>query len=383
MSFKDDITKLSIQINERKEYITNEEMTKQSLIIPFIQTLGFDVFNPLEVRPEYTADFGIKKGEKVDYALFKDKDPIIFIEAKSVNEKLENHNAQLSRYFNSASDVKLGILTNGIEYKFFTDLNNNNIMDDTPFLTIDFSNIKETDVENLMTFRKDSFDKENLINYAEELVYTNALNDTLRTLLKTPSDDFIRFIIKDFSENMRVTNNVIERFRPLVKKAISNAVLEMVSKGLDHEESPCEELENKEKETIEQPTDNIIINNQINKRKGIITTDDELKAYEIVKNILTNHAKDCSEVYYKDTTNYFCVYNKFLTRWIIRINLDAKDKSIMFKIPLEILKEKFSDIQIDVAPKGIAESRIYINNIEDIEKYSEIIVMAYDLITQE
>ena len=117
MAFKDDIQKLSVQVKERKEYITNEEMTKQALIIPFIQILGFDVFNPIEIRPEYSADFGIKKGEKVDYALFKENEPIIFIEAKSVNENLNNHDAQLARYFNSTKEVKLAILTNGVEYK--------------------------------------------------------------------------------------------------------------------------------------------------------------------------------------------------------------------------------------------------------------------------
>ncbi len=156
MAFKDDIQKLSVQVKERKEYITNEEMTKQALIIPFIQILGFDVFNPIEIRPEYSADFGIKKGEKVDYALFKENEPIIFIEAKSVNENLNNHDAQLARYFNSTKEVKLAILTNGIEYKFFTDLNANNVMDDTPFLNINLLEIKESDIESLNKLRKEN-----------------------------------------------------------------------------------------------------------------------------------------------------------------------------------------------------------------------------------
>lgn len=236
MTFKDDIQKLSVQVKERKEYITNEEMTKQALIIPFIQILGFDVFNPIEIRPEYSADFGIKKGEKVDYALFKENEPIIFIEAKSVNENLNNHDAQLARYFNSTKEVKLAILTNGIEYKFFTDLNANNVMDDTPFLNINLLEIKESDIESLNKLRKENFDKDSLITYAEELVYTSTLNESLRRLFSNPSDDFVRFIVKDFSE-MRITSNVIERFRPLVKKAISNAVLDIVSKGLYQQET--------------------------------------------------------------------------------------------------------------------------------------------------
>ncbi|MDS1004990.1 type I restriction endonuclease [Clostridium sporogenes] len=216
MSFKEDLQKLSIQINERKVHITNEEMTKQALIIPFLQSLGFDVFNPLEVRPEYTADFGKKKGEKVDYAIFKDESPIAFLEAKSVNEDLSNHDAQLSRYFNAVPDVKLGILTNGIEYRFFTDLNANNIMDESPFLKFDITSLTDSDAENLTNFKKELFDTEFLIKYAEELVYTSVLDNSLKELFKNPSDEFVRFLIKDFSDS-RITNNVIERFRPIVK----------------------------------------------------------------------------------------------------------------------------------------------------------------------
>ena len=325
MAFKDDIQKLSVQVKERKEYITNEEMTKQALIIPFIQILGFDVFNPIEIRPEYSADFGIKKGEKVDYALFKENEPIIFIEAKSVNENLNNHDAQLARYFNSTKEVKLAILTNGIEYKFFTDLNANNVMDDTPFLNINLLEIKESDIESLNKLRKENFDKDSLITYAEELVYTSTLNESLRRLFSNPSDDFVRFIVKDFSE-MRITSNVIERFRPLVKKAISNAVLDIVSKGLYQQET----LTIKKEENINNDSVNredlseIEIGNKV--QKGIITTENELKGFNIVKDILEKNNRDISEINYKDTTNYFSVYLRNTTRWIIRFNLDASKK---------------------------------------------------------
>ncbi|MGL4949985.1 MAG: type I restriction endonuclease, partial [Anaeroplasmataceae bacterium] len=106
MAFKDELQRLAVQVKERMVHITNEEMTKQALIVPFFQMMGFDVFNPVEFRAEYSADFGKKKGEKVDYALFKDNEPIMFIEAKSVNENLNNHDAQLCRYFNSTTNMK-------------------------------------------------------------------------------------------------------------------------------------------------------------------------------------------------------------------------------------------------------------------------------------
>jgi len=142
MSFREELQKLSVQIVERKKHITNEEMTKQSLIIPFLQVLGYDVFNPLEVKSEYISDFGKKKGEKVDYAVFKDNKPIIFIEAKAVTENIDTHSSQLARYFNATPEVKLAIITNGVEYRFYTDVDANNIMDENPFAVIDITDLK-------------------------------------------------------------------------------------------------------------------------------------------------------------------------------------------------------------------------------------------------
>ncbi|ALP91040.1 MULTISPECIES: type I restriction endonuclease [Clostridium] len=376
MAFKDELQRLTVQVKERMVHITNEEMTKQALIIPFVQMLGFDVFNPIEVRAEYSADFGNKKGEKVDYALFKDNEPIIFIEAKSVNENLNNHDAQLSRYFNSTTDVKLAVLTNGIEYRFFTDLNANNVMDDAPFLILNLLDLKDSDYENLSRLRKENFDKESLIDYAEELVYTSALNESLRNLFKNPSDEFIRFIIKDFSET-RITSNVIDRFRPLVKKAISNAVLDIVSKGLYQQEELKENSEDVQEEVVNCVNDENKIEDS--GKKGVVTTEDELKAFEIVKDILQRNDRDISEVNYKDTTNYFSIYLKNTTRWIIRFNLDASKKNIMTKLTVENATENCPGYIVEQAPKSVGESRIYIQSIDDIKNMEKYILDAYDL----
>lgn len=375
MAFKDELQKLSVQVKERMVHISNEEMTKQALIIPFVQILGFDVFNPIEVRPEYSADFGKKKGEKVDYALFKDNEPIIFIEAKAVNENLNNHDAQLSRYFNSTTEVKLAILTNGVEYRFFTDLNANNVMDDTPFLKIDLLDLKDSEIENLNNLRKENFDKESLISYAEELVYTSTLNDTLRNLFSNPSDEFIRFIVKDFSET-RITSNVIERFRPLVKKSISNAVLEIVSKGLYQQEASATKQEGLETENEEVVDADI---KDLNK-KGVITTEDELKGFQIVKKILEKNNRDILDVNYRDTTNYFSIYLKNTTKWIIRFNFDAGRKNVMTKLTVESAKESCSDFEVEQAPRSVGESRVYINSVDDIERLEKYIVDAYDFV---
>lgn len=158
MSFREELQKLSVQVIERKKHITNEEMTKQAMIIPFLQVLGYDVFNPLEIKPEFTSDFGKKKGEKVDYAIFKDDKPIIFIEAKAVTDNLDTHDSQLSRYFNATPEVKLAIITNGVLYKFFTDIDSNNVMDENPFATVNITDLSANDIEVLSKFRKDAFE---------------------------------------------------------------------------------------------------------------------------------------------------------------------------------------------------------------------------------
>lgn len=381
MGFKEDLQRLSLQINERKAHIVNEEMTKQALIIPFIQVLGYDVFNPLEVKPEYVADFGIKKGEKVDYALYKDKQVIAFIEAKSVNDTLQNKDAQLSRYFNAVPDVKLGIITNGVEYRFFTDLTTDNVMDITPFLTVNLLDLKDVDIETLSKFKKDAYAKENLFKFAEELVYTNALNEALKMQFKNPSDEFIRFLIKDFS-NIRVTSNVIERFRPIVKTAISNAILDIVSKGLIQQEGmkepapqPSPEATNvtKSAEETEAP----------DTEKVRIPSEDELKAFHIVKGILSKAGKDTVDLNYKDTVNYFTVYNKGITRWFLRMVIDSPNKYIGTRLDLAVVQPLTNGLKSEEGASWIGTSKICLTSVDDLNKLDKLIVKSFEGVMQQ
>jgi len=228
MSFNENVYKLAEQIQERKKHISNEEMTKHSLIIPFIQLLGFDVFNPLEVQPEYTADFGKKKGEKVDYAILKNNKILIFVEAKPVGSRLDTHNAQLSRYFNSTPEVKLAIITDGVKYNFFSDVKQPNIMDTIPFFEMDFSAISEADVQVLSQFQKDCLDNGSITKLAEDLLSVIAMQKLLRDLFTEPSDEFIRFIARQTGQS-RVTSVTLERYRPLIKKCMLSTLSEIFS----------------------------------------------------------------------------------------------------------------------------------------------------------
>jgi hypothetical protein len=134
------LKQLAERIKTSKEIILTEEATKHSFIMPFLSALGYDVFDPTVIVPEFTADIGTKKGEKVDYAILQDGKPIIVIEAKNHTEKLDNHNNQLIRYFN-VTDSKFAILTNGIEYRFFSDIEETNRMDKIPFLTVNLDSL--------------------------------------------------------------------------------------------------------------------------------------------------------------------------------------------------------------------------------------------------
>jgi hypothetical protein len=137
MDFKDLIKQLSEKIEKVKENLQTEEATKNALIMPFLQALGYDIFNPLEVVPEFTCDIGTKKGEKIDYAILKDDKPVVLIECKHWQQNLNLHDNQLLRYFN-VSNAKFGVLTNGIIYKFYTDLETPHKMDEKPFLEVHF-----------------------------------------------------------------------------------------------------------------------------------------------------------------------------------------------------------------------------------------------------
>ena len=174
MEFNEQIKQFSERVGGMKNNISTEEATKMSLVVPLFQILGYDVFNPMEFCPEYTADVGIKKGEKVDYAILEDGNPIILIECKSCSEQLDKHSSQLFRYFGT-SPAKFGILTNGVIYRFYTDLEESNKMDLVPFLETDMSSPKDSTINELKKFCKDNFDKDKIFSTAEELKYSLSL----------------------------------------------------------------------------------------------------------------------------------------------------------------------------------------------------------------
>ena len=345
MDFIDQLKQFSSRIEKMQDSIQTEEATKTSMIMPFFQMLGYDVFNPLEFVPEFTADFGIKKGEKVDYAIMNEnQQPIILIEAKCHGEDLGSHGSQLFRYF-TTTPAKFGILTNGIIYRFYTDLEEQNKMDDKPFLEIDLLNIKDNLVAELKKFQKSTFDIDTILTTASELKYNSQIKQFLTRQFETPSDEFVTYILSNNIYDGRKTQKVIEDFRGIVKKSLIQFINEQVNDRLKSALGSDESVETvpPTPTPLEQPADEPSVDNNGSK---IVTTQEELESFFTVKAIL-HDVLDGHTLTYKDTETYFGILlDGNIRKWVCRLKIS--DKKITLILPDESKKDiKFSLDSID------------------------------------
>lgn len=300
MDFKDSIKQLSDRVLNLKDNILTEEATKNAFIMPFINTLGYDVFNPLEVVPEMTCDIAMKKGEKIDYAIMKDGEPVLLIECKHWAQDLNLHDNQLIRYFN-VSKAKFGLLTNGIIYRFYTDLIEPNKMDDKPFLEVDITDLKDNQVEELKKFHKSYFDIENVLSSASELKYTGELKAIIAKEFATPSPDFVRYFTKQVYDSV-ITAKILEQFTALTRRSINTYISDLISERLKSALKTETEVENKE-QTLESLDNKVLLSEEDNK---IVTTQEEIESYMIVKSML-RPVVDISRVVYRDAQTYFAI----------------------------------------------------------------------------
>lgn len=319
MDFKDAIQQLAERIKTQREIVQTEEATKNAFVLPLIAALGYDVFNPLEVVPELDCDLVKKKGEKIDYAIKYNNDTILLVECKHCGANLDLHSSQLQKYF-VASNARFGALTNGIEYRFYTDLEKPNIMDDKPFLVINLLDYNDADVEQLKKFHKSYYNVDAILSTAQELKYTTSLKNVLLSEIFNPADDFVRAIAKKVYNGV-INQKVLEQFRPLVSTAIENIIKERISDrlGLALKSSDVSTTQSQSIETVtNESVSDVIYQSQtknetqtlpsgvvaMDEEKGIITTQDEMDGYFIVKAIL-HPVVDVSRVFYRDTQSYF------------------------------------------------------------------------------
>jgi len=338
MDLKDHLKQINDKINKFKDSTQTEEATKNAFIMPFINALGYDIFNPQEVVPEFVADIGSKKGEKVDYAILKNSDPIILIECKHWKEDLDIHSTQLLRYFNTTK-AKFAILTNGINYRFYTDLEEPNKMDEKPFLDINMLELKDTQIEELKKFHKSYFDIDNIINTASTLKYSNEIKVLLSNEFKQPTEDFIKFFIKNVYSGM-ATKKVINQFTEIVKiscqQFLSDLITERLKTALD-----------KEKET--EPK---IAGDQL-KDSAIETIAEEIESYYVIKTILRQEIES-NRIYYRDFQKFFSILiDDSVRNTVCRLYLSGSVKQIVF------IDENKNEIKYQI------------NSVDDIFQYSE------------
>ena len=312
MDFAEQVKQLSQRVSSMKDSIRTEEATKTSIIMPFFAMLGYDIFNPNEFTPEFVADVGIKKGEKVDYAILKDGEPVILIEAKAVGKKLERHDSQLFRYFGTTR-AKFAILTNGILYRFYTDIDERNKMDKEPFLELNLLRMKEEQIAELKKFHKDCFCVEDILDTAAQLKYERSFKALFSQQLQNPGDDFVRIFLKEAYSGPK-TQVVIERFRPILKKSLNDYITELLSEKILSALENQEEKEPGEEEAQEDVS---------------TATDDEMEAFFLVKTILRGIV-DVRELYGKKTDSYFVVlYQNNSRKWVCRLVFNSAQKYLI------------------------------------------------------
>lgn len=348
MDFIDVVKALSEKVTRLQNSIQTEEATKNAFIMPFIAALGYDVFNPHEVVPEFVADLGIKKGEKVDYCIFKDESPIIIIECKHWKEDLNVHNSQLHRYFHVTTS-KFGILTNGIIYKFYTDLIEPNKMDDKPFWEFNITEISDNVISELKKYHKNTFDVDKILNSATELKYNKEIKKIMLEEMNNPTDAFVRHFAKQIHSGV-LTAKVMEQFTGIVKKALNQYVSDLIS---DRLKSALNNEAKRETTDIVSSTPELDAALPTETDSKIVTTDLEKEAFYVVRSILRTKF-DINRIVYRDAQSYFSVL------------VDDNNRKPVCRLFLEGTKK--SMVLFDENRK---ETRYELSSIDDIYQYSE------------
>ncbi|GFM48936.1 hypothetical protein ALQ47_02738 [Pseudomonas cichorii] len=326
MDFIERLNALSSKVRQQSASIQTEEATKTALVMPFIHTvLGYDVFDPSEVVPEFICDVGTKKGEKIDYAILKNGEVQILIETKKIGEPLNiNHASQLFRYFHVTS-ARISILTNGRIYKFFTDLDAPNKMDDKPFLEFDLLDMDDHAIPELQKLTKSAFDVDSIINAAGELKYVGQIKREIASQLSQPGEDFVRFFASRIYEGA-ITQKVRDQFAILTKKAADQFLNDQVNGRLKSAISGPSPATPAEIETTEITATASAPEEQEEDR--VVTTAEELEGFHIVKSIVRT-VVDSKRIAQRDTQSYFGILLDDNNRKpIVRLHFNRAQKYI-------------------------------------------------------
>jgi hypothetical protein len=350
MEFSDKLNNLSSKIRQQMLAIKTEEATKTAFVLPFINTvLGYDVFDPSEVVPEFICDVGTKKGEKIDYAVMKDGTVQMLFECKKIGEALSiNHASQLFRYFH-ATNARIGILTNGQRYKFFTDLDNKNKMDEKPFLELDLLEIDENIISELSKLTKDAFDVDSIVNAAGELKYIGQIKKIIAAQFSNPDEDLVKFFTQRVYDGIN-TQKIRDQFFVLTKKAmgqfLNDQINERLKTALSGNAVHIPSTINYDPPVFTASVDG----------EDVVTTEEEIEGFHIVKAI-SRSAVDGKRIFSRDAKSYFAILLDDNNRKpIARLHFNGKKKHI------SLFDTDKSEIRYEIA------------DLDDIYQYSEQIL---------
>lgn len=353
MEFEEKIKIFSSNIKDKLQHIDTEETTKTALILPFLRELmGYDTANPAEVKAEYTADIGAKRGEKIDLAILNEGHEIIMIECKPVQSELaSNHISQLYRYFN-ITDSEIGILTNGLIYQFYTDSIKPGQMDKSPFLEVDLLDLSDKEITELKKFTKTNFDISKIKSKVDDLKYAHDIHKILSDEIESPSEDFVRVITKQAYSGV-FTKNVKDKFYKIIKNEFKEVINEKVEIRLNNA------LE--KNNTSEVPVDS--------NDDGIITTKEEFEGYYIIKSIASKIV-DPERIHIRDFKTYCNV--------LLDDNKYYPLARMYFNNPNKLRIALFDDFE--TGNHGKKKFNYYnISNVNEIYNYEESIIKTINI----
>lgn len=358
MDFSDMIKAHAKRVEELRGHeavVGNEEATKTALIMPFLRMLGYDPYDPRVVIPEYTADFGEKKGCKVDFAIRRGDDIVIIVEAKKVGESLDgSRESQLQQYFQSLLAVKIGILTDGVVYKFYTDLDHPNVMDKKSFMTFDFSTVDEALIPELKKLCNDCFDLSIALDAALELKYLGQIKKLVAKELEKPSDEFTRLFAKQVYDGHLIAK-IMEEFRPRVRAAFETYINEEINARLQSAIQPSSYISKADAEEEQAGAEPVIVYGNV-QGGGIETTPEEIEGYHIVKAIMSK-VVDPARVFMRDAASYCAIL------------LDNKNTKPICRMHFNAASVKYLET-FDAEKKGTKHK---LENINDIYQHTDAV----------
>jgi hypothetical protein len=351
MDLETAVAELSKKIKDHKDILLTEEAAKTALVMPFLQSLGYNVFNPAEVVPEFTCDVGTKKGEKVDYAICNGDKVEMLIECKPANSDLNiNHASQLFRYF-SVTASRVAILTNGVIYKFFSDVEVPNVMDNKPFFVFDLEAIKKQDIRTLAGFAKGTFDIDQIVKEASKLKLQSLVHHELQKEFADPTDDLVRLIGKRVHGGM-MTAAVKETFKSLIINSFQTLIRDGVNDRLTSALS------------VTEPQEAAQVASQGEEADAVETTDDEMMGFNIIRAIAAQSV-DIERVTMRDSKSYCAIL------------LDDNNRKTIARLWFNSPKARYLGTFL-----GKEETRVSVAGPTDIFKHSQAILTRIKELTE-